>query len=252
MPVTLKGSTSGDVTLTVPAVAGTSTVTLPAATGTAIVSTTSSPAQGDIIYFNGTNWVSLAAGTSGQLLRTNGAAANPSWQTNGWTFVSKTTASNSATLDVTDLGSYSAIRITINSLLPATDNTQLLLRFSSDNGATYIATNTYKYANSGINDAATARTTVSTGDSALKLIMQDNLGNLAADGGYSGTVILSSFNLAIPTFASGSVSYGNNFANAVVGTIGGFQTGSTAMNAFRLLMDSGNITSGSIVVEGMA
>ena len=39
MPVTLKGSTSGDVTLTAPAVAGTNTATLPAATGTVVVST---------------------------------------------------------------------------------------------------------------------------------------------------------------------------------------------------------------------
>lgn len=79
MPITLKGSTSGDVTLTAPAVAGTNTITLPASTGTAIVSTTASPAQGDISYFNGTNWVSLAAGTSGRALVTGGAGANPSW-----------------------------------------------------------------------------------------------------------------------------------------------------------------------------
>ena len=40
-----------------------------------------SQVQGDIIYFNGTNWVRLAPGTSSQVLRTNGAAANPSWAT---------------------------------------------------------------------------------------------------------------------------------------------------------------------------
>lgn len=36
-------------------------------------------AQGDILYFNGTSWVRLAAGTAGQVLQTNGAGANPSW-----------------------------------------------------------------------------------------------------------------------------------------------------------------------------
>lgn len=35
--------------------------------------------QGNIIYFNGTNWVSLAPGTAGQRLQTNGVGANPSW-----------------------------------------------------------------------------------------------------------------------------------------------------------------------------
>lgn len=35
--------------------------------------------QGDIVYFNGTNLVRLGPGTSGQFLKTNGAAANPAW-----------------------------------------------------------------------------------------------------------------------------------------------------------------------------
>lgn len=39
-----------------------------------------SPSQGDIIYFNGSDWVRLGAGTSGQFLRTQGAGANPNWQ----------------------------------------------------------------------------------------------------------------------------------------------------------------------------
>jgi hypothetical protein len=36
-------------------------------------------AQGDILYHNGTNLTRLAAGTSGQFLKTNGAGANPEW-----------------------------------------------------------------------------------------------------------------------------------------------------------------------------
>ena len=38
-----------------------------------------SSTQGDITYHNGTNWVNLGAGTSGQFLQTQGAAANPQW-----------------------------------------------------------------------------------------------------------------------------------------------------------------------------
>lgn len=36
-------------------------------------------AQGDILYYNGTDWVRLGAGTSGQLLQSGGAGANVSW-----------------------------------------------------------------------------------------------------------------------------------------------------------------------------
>lgn len=38
-----------------------------------------SAAQGDIVYYNGSNWVNLAAGTSGHFLKTQGAGANPTW-----------------------------------------------------------------------------------------------------------------------------------------------------------------------------
>lgn len=41
--------------------------------------TIASEAQGDILYFNGTNWVVLAAGTAGDFLATQGGAANPIW-----------------------------------------------------------------------------------------------------------------------------------------------------------------------------
>lgn len=39
--------------------------------------TIASQAQGDVIYYNGTIWTRLGAGTAGQVLRTQGAAANP-------------------------------------------------------------------------------------------------------------------------------------------------------------------------------
>lgn len=37
--------------------------------------------QGQVLYHNGTSWVVLAVGTSGQFLKTQGAAANPAWAT---------------------------------------------------------------------------------------------------------------------------------------------------------------------------
>lgn len=38
-----------------------------------------STTQGTVLYNNGTDWVALSPGTSGQVLTTGGAAANPSW-----------------------------------------------------------------------------------------------------------------------------------------------------------------------------
>ena len=61
-------------------------------TGTAIANNTidgtkialGSDAQGDIMYYDGTNWVRLPAGTSGRFLKTNGTNANPSWSATAW------------------------------------------------------------------------------------------------------------------------------------------------------------------------
>jgi hypothetical protein len=46
---------------------------------TQILDFVGSAAQGDILYRNAADWVRLAAGTSGQLLKTAGAGANPLW-----------------------------------------------------------------------------------------------------------------------------------------------------------------------------
>lgn len=39
------------------------------------------PVQGDILYYNGTGWVALAAGADGKVLTSHGAGTNPTWET---------------------------------------------------------------------------------------------------------------------------------------------------------------------------
>ena len=50
-----------------------------AATQTYLPYNPAGEAQGNILYRNATEWVVLAPGTSGFVLKTNGAAANPAW-----------------------------------------------------------------------------------------------------------------------------------------------------------------------------
>ena len=40
---------------------------------------TSGESQGDVLYFDGSVWAKLGAGTSGEFLKTQGASANPTW-----------------------------------------------------------------------------------------------------------------------------------------------------------------------------
>jgi hypothetical protein len=68
-----------------------------------------SAAQGDVIYYNGSNFVNLGPGTSGHFLKTQGAGANPVWAAasgsgNAWNLQwgpldNAAPASNYATLD---------------------------------------------------------------------------------------------------------------------------------------------------------
>jgi len=69
-----------------------------------------SAAQGDVQYHNGTSYVRLAPGTSGQVLQTQGAGANPTWataaaDTGAWEMVIRTQVggSNLANIDFTGM-----------------------------------------------------------------------------------------------------------------------------------------------------
>jgi hypothetical protein len=76
----LLGSSTGCTTFTSQNSSSTSyTAYLPPYTGYVMETTTSSPSQGDVAYYNGTNWVNLGAGSAGQFLQTGGGSANPSW-----------------------------------------------------------------------------------------------------------------------------------------------------------------------------
>jgi hypothetical protein len=70
------------ITIATPTLANNRTYTIPdaGAAATFIVST-SSPVQGNVLYYNGTTWISLAPGISGQFLSTQGSSANPQWAT---------------------------------------------------------------------------------------------------------------------------------------------------------------------------
>jgi hypothetical protein len=69
-----------------------------------------SAAQGDILYRGSTGWAKLAAGTSGQFLKTQGAGANPVWaaaagSSDPWTYIKLAAdgAGTAATLESTGL-----------------------------------------------------------------------------------------------------------------------------------------------------
>ncbi|MFA5777730.1 MAG: hypothetical protein WC906_04790, partial [Parcubacteria group bacterium] len=72
--ITLSGDVTGSGTTSI-----TTTIADNSVDGTDIA--LGSDAQGDVMYYNGTDWARLPAGTSGYYLQTQGTGANPKWAT---------------------------------------------------------------------------------------------------------------------------------------------------------------------------
>lgn len=102
-----------------------------------------SAAQGDIIYYNGTNWVRLAAGTAGQLLKTNGTSANPAWTNPGGitTIASGSFAADNSQVIATGIpATYAYLILQISGLSSNTSAIHPLIQVSTNNGSTYDTT----------------------------------------------------------------------------------------------------------------
>jgi len=83
--------------------------------------------QGDILYQNGTNWVVLAPGTSGQVLTTGGVAANPAWMnvSGSGTVTSVTFTGDGTVLSSTPSSAVTTSGTVTASLASAANNTIL-------------------------------------------------------------------------------------------------------------------------------
>lgn len=118
----------------------TATIAANAVDGTKIA--LGSDAQGDVMYYDGTNWVRLAAGTSGQFLKTNGAGANPAWTSqtvSGMTLLATlaTTSGNSVPTGTLNLTPYRKLFISLNGISASAGTIGVLL-----NGITFFTLGT--------------------------------------------------------------------------------------------------------------
>lgn len=100
--------------------------------------------DGELITWDSSgNPTTVAVGTAGHVLTSNGAGAAPTFQAasgggGDWTLVSSATASSSASIDFTGLSStYHAYKIIITGWVPATDASFPYMRTSTDNGSTW-------------------------------------------------------------------------------------------------------------------
>lgn len=100
---------------------------------------TGSGVWGDILYRGQNAWTLLSAGTSGQLLQTQGPGANPIWG-GGLTTISSGNLTGT-NVDITNISeSFSALVLSIVGASSDTATRQVIVRGSVDNGGTFDTT----------------------------------------------------------------------------------------------------------------
>jgi hypothetical protein len=196
-------------------------------------------AQGDIAQFR-----SLGSGNvvCEWYTRANGQALAGS---GAWRHIATLSPSAAASIEQTGLSAYKMLRITGNNIIPATDNVEFYIRISSD-GVTYLSANY----DTTCRDANSANSTVSftIGNPASG---GADIGNAAGDGGLGFQVIIDDFSAAQKTKCFGQFVFGDTGGAIISGTVRGWQTAQTAMQALQFLFSSGNIASGEIIIEGV-
>ena len=209
---------------------------------------------GDVIYGGASGTPTrLANGSSGQVLTSAGSTSAPTWATPAKVLISTQTASSSATIDFTSIANstYSSYEIVVDNIVPATNAVYLLFRFSV--GGTFQTTD-YSWQNyrnigggSGINgsDFATAQTSI---------VIGSTTDTFANSGSYKGGFFSIKISNCAQTNTVKRVAYtGNYFGSGTLSVTGGgaFAPASSAVDGFRFLFNSGNITSGTFKLYGL-
>jgi len=213
-----------------------------------------SAAQGDILYRGASAWERLAAGTNGQFLQTQGAAANPQWATpaSGMVLLASGTLSGAASLDLV-LTSYTAYRgfKVFASLLPASDGVALQARFSTNGGSSYDAgASDYAYMEHFGTEAGGHDQAESTG--AAQITITGDVGNAAREGVMFEAILIDPFNASRDTrIAVRSMSI-TAAGVAVHSESYGFRNTGQDTDAVRFLFSGGGNMSGPYALYGIS
>jgi len=176
----------------------------------------------------------------------------------GITFISSQTANNSASISFTSglTSTYKAYKFVFVNIKPATDNVSFDFNMSTDSGSNYNVTKTTTYFWTYHDEADTLTAfqyetdkdlAQSTGYQNL-MVSQGN----GTDESISGSLNL--FNPASTTYVKHFISSfnGYSFHNFTVNSyVAGYGNTTSAVNAIRFQMSSGNISAGTIYLYGI-
>jgi hypothetical protein len=191
-------------------------------------------AQGDKAEFEFT-------GTSSNVRCLWYTKANGKGVTQSWEYLDSVDASSSASIDITGLANYRAVRVTMYGVNLASA-TRLLLQLY--NGSSYV-TSSY-----GGNITESSSSTVSTNSSLSSGgVIQDTVA--AGGGNISGVLVALGMQSTGKKTIIGQLQYttGGTVERAV--TVANYNNNASTMSGLRLIAQTGNITSGTFIFEGL-
>ena len=176
----------------------------------------------------------------------------------GITFISSQTASASSSISFTSgiTSTYKAYKFVFVNIHPATDDVQLTFNLSTDSGSNYNVTKTTTAFISAHDEADTSttlayRTGQDLAQSTAFQTLNNSIGN-GADESTSGTLTL--FNPSSTTYVKHFIANMNEYfpTNQSINTYtAGYGNTTSAVNAVRFAMSSGNIDDGKIYLYGI-
>lgn len=171
--------------------------------------------------------------------------------------ISTATASSSATISFTDLSStYFLYILRYNDLAPATDQVNLIMRTSTDNGATYDSgASDYAWSIMYLDNSGNENGVEDQSDSAMNIIGGAyggtvKLGNATNENG-SGTIYIYNPSAVKYTFINSESFYLSESGSIKTMWSSAVRKSAADVDAFQFSMTTGNIASGSFTLYGV-
>lgn len=202
----------------------------------------------------------VAAGSSGQVLTSNGAGAAPTFQAaagGGLIFLASTDLSSDATADFTafDGSTYDAYLFVFSNVIPAGDDRVLQFRSSTDGGVGYDS-GAGNYGWTLRNQERTnSENQEDSSDTHIDICGSGSvaygIGSAAGEEGVSGILQISGPHLAKQTVVTSHFGYTNEAGDVAFSVGSGRRLSSADVDACRFFFSSGNLESGTITMYGL-
>lgn len=209
------------------------------------------------ITSGGVYTVAYNANTSKWVLQTPAVVPTSAYPAFGLVLLTSGTVSSAATLDIalTSYTSYRGFKLMLSGFLPATDDVQLRVRFSTDGGSNYDAgSGNYRYGvyggvGSGTNLASYTQTSEHIAISG-STATGSGVGNASTEGWNGAVELLNLTSASLYSRLTVSATYINDAGDPVWCFGGGARMTAQDTDAIRVLFSSGNIASGKYALYG--